>query len=248
MVDGCSMDRTMIFYELGDALAQPGCAICRLNAGTAEQFVDGLLWENVNDPGVRARIRQAQGFCHKHSSILIRPGASSGVAILMHDVLKSVLLLMEGARFEALPALSLRRAQEHFNPRQPAAATADLVSRLTPSAKCPACVHVEAMEHIYLSTLVEHLLGPENLLPAYQTSDGLCLTHFRQALSRIRDKAVLDSIIDTQQAIWQQLACQLAEAIRKSDYRFHDEPVGDESGAWLRAVAALSGAREPDSS
>ena len=240
------MKQTMIFHDLRDAFAKPGCPICRLNAAAAGHYIDGFLWENVNDPAVREQFRRAQGLCHRHSSQLVRPGASLGVAILMHDVLQSVLGAMEEARFEPLPALSLRRAQEKLDPTQPSAATAELVGRLTPQASCPVCVHVAEIEAIYLTTLVEHLLGTGGLLPSYRASDGLCLTHFRRVLQFARDREVFHAIVDAQRAIWQRLAGQLAAAIRKSDYRFRDEPPGDESGAWLRGIAALTGAREAD--
>jgi hypothetical protein len=132
------MNRTMSFYDLRDALSEPGCPICRLKARAAERYLDGLLWESVNDPGVRAQVRR--------------------------------------------------------------------------------------------------------LLSIYEASEGLCLPHFRQALRCVRDEAVFQSLVNAQRAIWRRLANQLAEAIRKSDARFRDEPAGDESGAWLRGIAALSGA------
>lgn len=235
------MKQTMIFHDLRDAFAKPGCPICRLNATAAGRYIDGFLWENVNDPAVREQFRRAQGLCHRHSSQLVRPGASLGVAILMHDVLQSVLGAMEDARFEPLPALSLRRAQEKWDPGQPSAATAELVGRLTPQAGCPVCVHIEETEDTYLTTLVEHLSGAVGLLPSYRASDGLCLTHFRRALRFVRDREVFHSIVNAQRAIWRRLEGHLAEAIRKSDYRFRDEPPGDESGAWLRGIAALTG-------
>jgi hypothetical protein len=99
------------------------------------------------------------------------------------------------------------------------------------------------MEGIYLSTLLEHLLGEDGLLIAYQSSDGLCLPHFRQALSRVRDETVFEALVTAQRAIWERLVGHLSETIRKSDYRFQGEPRGEESGAWLRAIAALVGAR-----
>jgi len=237
------MSQTTSSCELRDALSEPGCPICRLKTSTAKRYLDGLLWESVNDPGVRDRLRRSQGFCHEHGWDLVWPGASLGVAILMRDVLTDVLTAVEGAHFSALPALSLRRVRESLVTCQSSAATADLVHLLTPKARCPACIKVEQMEDIYLNTLVDHLLGEDGLLTPYEASDGLCLPHFRQALSHVRDEAVFEAIVGAQQAIWQRLTDQLSEAIRKSDYRFRDEPAGDESGAWLRGIAALSGAR-----
>jgi hypothetical protein len=137
------MGRTMSFYDLRDALAQPDCVVCRLKAEATERYLDGLLWENVNDPGLRHDIRQARGFCHKHAWGLVRNGASLGIAIIMRDMLREVLAMLEGGEFQVLPALSLRRTQEALDPSQPAGATAELVRQLSPRSPCPACAQAE---------------------------------------------------------------------------------------------------------
>jgi hypothetical protein len=233
----------MSFYDLRDALAQPGCVVCRLKVEASERYLDGLLWENVNDPGVRHDLRQARGFCHEHAWKLVRNGASLGAAIILRDVLQHVLKTLKVARFETLPALSLRRTQEALDAKQPSAATAELVARLAPQSPCPGCAQAQTMEDIYLSTLLEHFLGEKGLLAAYQASDGLCLPHFRQALTRVRDEAVFEAMVNAQDAIWERLVGHLSEIIRKSDYRFRHEPLGEEGGGTLRATAALSGPR-----
>jgi hypothetical protein len=241
------MGRTMSFYDLRDALALSGCPVCRLKAKATDRYLDSLLWENVNDPGVRTSIRRARGFCNQHAWELTRHDAASlGVVILTRDVLQSVLEVMENAQFQAPPVLSLRRTQEAFSPDQPAGATADLVGKLAPQAACPACVEADKMESIYLNALVENLMGDDGLLADYQASDGLCLPHFRQALTRVRDEQVYDALMNAQQALWERLVGHLSEIIRKSDYRFKDEPRGEESGAWLRATSTISGNRPPE--
>jgi hypothetical protein len=240
------MSRTASYYDLRDALSQPGCPVCRLMARDTERYLDGLLWESVNDPGVRHKLREALGFCHQHAWQLNRAGASLGVAILMHDVLGSVLGAMESAHFQAPPALSLRRAHESLDSGQPAAATADLVARLTARVECAACIHVGQMEQIYLSSLNEHLLGEDGLLAAYEVSDGLCLPHFRRALISLREEAVFHALLAAQRTVWGRLVEHLSEFIRKNDARFRDEPWGDERDAWLRALGALTGARRDE--
>lgn len=237
------MSRTWGFYDLRDALAEPECAICRLATRAADQYLESLLWESVNDPETRHDIRQARGFCHEHSWRLARHRASLGATIITNDVLRDVLRAMESAHFQAPPILSLRRTQEVWDPRQPAAATADVVARLSPQQPCPVCVEAEKMENIYLSTLIETLLGDDGLLDAFRSSDGLCLPHLRQALTRVREKALFETLVHAQRAIWQRLADQLSEIIRKADYRFQDEAPGEERGASLRAIAALAGTR-----
>jgi hypothetical protein len=236
----------MSFFELRDALAEPGCALCRLKNHSADRFLDTLLWESVNDPARRREIRRARGFCHEHGWALVRATASVGVAIIARDVLQSLLETMENAAFRATHPLSLRRVQEAVGSRRPSAATAEVVASLEPEAPCPACVWAGRMEDIYLDTLLRNLTNEDGLQADYEASDGLCLPHFRQALARVRKEAAYDALMSAQRAAWERLVAQLGESIRKSDYHHLDEAWGEEAGAWLRGVAALVGARPDD--
>ena len=234
------MTRTKSFYDLHDALVLSGCPVCRLKAAYTERLLDNLLYEKVNDPGLRARIRQARGFCHEHAWGLVRESAVLGVSIILRDVLHEVLRIMSAARFRTSPTLSFRRVQEALDLEQPRAATAELVAQLGPQEPCPICVYAGEMEEACLSALRDNLLDEDGLLAAYRSSDGLCLPHFRQVLTGVDSETTFRALVDAQQAIWSRLEQQLGESIRKSDYRFSSEPVGDEAGAWRRAIAAIS--------
>jgi hypothetical protein len=236
-------NRTQIFYDLRDALAEPGCPVCHLRARGVDRYLDSLLYESINDPGVRHDIREARGFCHRHAWQLVRPSASLGAAILHHDVIETVLEVLEEARFQAPPLLSLQRLQESLAPRAPGPATADLAKQLEPQQPCPACRMEERREVACLNTLVGNLTGEEGLLDAFRSSAGLCLPHFRQALALTHKREVFEALVEAQCAIWQRLEADLGEFIRKTDYRFQDEPYGQERDAWLRGIAAVSGSR-----
>jgi hypothetical protein len=180
----------------------------------------------------------------------VHNGASLGAAIIMRDVLQNVLAATEDNQLVSHPAWRWRLqriARRILRRRGEASAapvsTAGLVARLEPEGKCPACIAAETMEGIYLDALVENLLGEEGLLALYQSSEGLCLPHFRQALSRTHDEAACEALMQAQRAIWERMVAHLSEIIRKNDYRFRDEPWGEEVGGALRAIAALSGPR-----
>jgi hypothetical protein len=239
-------DHSMSYFDLRDAIAQPGCPVCRLKTDSADRFLDSLLWESVNDPEKRARIRRARGFCYQHFWGLARASASLGVAIIANDVLANLLRTLEGGAFDSLPVMSLRRVQEAVDSKQPSAATADLVERLEPEAPCSACEWAGKMEAIYVDTLVRSLVEPNGVRAVYEASDGLCLPHFRQALTRVRKATAYDVLVEAQQVVWQRLADHLGESISKSDYRRQGEKWGEEAGAWLRGIAALVGARPDD--
>jgi hypothetical protein len=239
-------DYSMSFFDLRDAMAQPGCPVCRLKFDSADRFLESLLWESVNDPAKRHRIRRARGFCYEHAWSLVHAGASVGVAIIARDVLQSVLETLEDAAFDAVPSFSLRRVQETLDSKQPSAATAEVVEQLGSEAPCPACAWADKMEGIYLDTFIRSLIGKDELLGNYKASDGLCLPHFRQALALVRKEATFGTLVCAQRAIWERLVGHLSESIRKSDYRHLDEVWGEEAGAWIRAVTALVGARPDD--
>jgi hypothetical protein len=176
-----------------------------------------------------------------HAWALVRHGASLGVAIIARDVLHTLVQILAEAQFQPPPLRSLQRALGQGDQ-----ASAHVVRQLAPQEGCPVCRQVGEMEDIYLGTLVEHLLGEGGVLPAFEASDGLCLPHFRRALIRVREQPVFDDLVGTQRTIWERRASQLGEVIRKSDYRVEEGLEGEERDAWLRALAALSGAKDGD--
>lgn len=230
------------YFELRQALTEPGCVLCRLLARSANRYVDGVLWELVNDAETRRNLNQARGYCREHAWLLVRHGASLGVAILMRDVIRTLLQVVETGKFEAQPAVSLGRVWQTFNHGQPGQATASLVAGLSPQAACPVCAALRTSEKYYLEALLAHFSGLDSLDASYRDSDGLCLPHFRLALAHVSDEETFTRLVEAQKAIWQRLQAELSEFIRKNDYRFKGEGFGPEGDAWLRAIEAVSGA------
>ena len=237
-----SMNKTQSYYDLLEALDLPGCPICRLLATFTDRLFDGLIYEQINDGGLRARIRQARGFCPEHARQLVRHGAALGVAIMMRDVLNTLLEALEGTRFRSVSRLS-REGLRATLTSAPSPATADVVARLGPQKPCPVCERTREMEDRLLHVFVERLDDPE-LATKFRASEGLCLPHLRGVLRLITDQETYETLVRTQGAIWRELLAQLNEAIRKSDYRFLDEGLGEEGKAWLRALGVIAGAQE----
>jgi len=236
-----SMSRTKSYYDLRDAFLLPGCAVCRVSARAVDRYLDGLLYEKVNDPGLRAALRQARGFCQRHAWGLVRHGAALGVAIMMRDVVRTLQGALADARFRSTPLFSLARVQETIDAQQPRAATAEVVAELGAQAPCPICTYEQEVEGDLLVSFLDNLAGDAGLLDAYRASAGFCLPHFRQALSRIGEERLFVAIVEAQQSIWARLEAQLSELIRKSHYKYSDEALGEEGVSWLRAIAAISG-------
>ncbi len=107
------------------------------------------------------------------------------------------------------------------------------------SSACPACEVAEEAEKRYLEVLFEHL-GAGGLREEYETSDGLCLPHLAEALPRSRGEA-RRFLLEAESRKLSGLAAELDEIVRKNDYRFREEPWGDEKDAWIRATRKLAG-------
>ncbi|HEY64102.1 MAG TPA: hypothetical protein G4O02_05975 [Caldilineae bacterium] len=221
------------YDELLEALGERGCPICWLGRRVSERYLDGVLYEAVNDPGMRERFREAYGLCEPHARQLARIRSGNlGIAILYRDVLWT--LLRELGDEEGQPRRYIpwpRATAEPFS----------WEDRLVPRGRCPACVQQEEMERIYIHELLQHLEDPA-LHVAFLKSTGLCLKHLRRAMQQAGKDQQRQALIEMQRTVWRQLVAELDEFIRKHDYRFRDEGFGPEGDSWLRALIGLTGA------
>jgi hypothetical protein len=237
------LDAVPYYRDIRDAFGQPGCPICRLLTRSADRQLDAILWEMVNDPATRAELNRARGYCQQHGWLLVRAGAGLGVAILMRDVVKTLLDVTQANPVEDAPESvfqGLRRSLD-LERDYSCKATARLGAALEPEAPCPVCKLTEGLEKELIRTLLAHLDEPGGLAEVYQDSDGLCLAHFSRAVARVPSRAAARLLVAAQEAVWQRLHGELGEFIRKKDYRFKDEPFGPERDSWRRALAAISG-------
>lgn len=114
-----------------------------------------------------------------------------------------------------------------------------------PEAKsmCPYCKHEQEAEKRYLSILKDAIADGE-FRDLYANSAGLCMNHFYLLLKmldkRSRDK---EFAINVQRKGLESLLKDLKEIMRKSDYRFADEPWENERDAWIKAVYKWVGKR-----
>ena len=227
------------YFELLDALKHPGCPVCRLAEKTVTQFFDNLIYENVNDPGIRQSFRAAYGFCNTHAWQLVQAGGTSGIAILYREAVQDMLEAIDKANFDPAQGGGLRWLQQALGNGKASDATAELVQQLTPQVDCPACQLRNDRAGMMIDVLLEHLLEDE-LSGAFESSSGLCLPHFRTALRRVQDATSFQRLAETQLSILRHVKSELDELIRKYDYRFAQEPVGQEADAWMRAVALIA--------
>jgi hypothetical protein len=235
------LDAVPYYRDIREAFGQSGCPFCRLLSRSADRYLDAVLWEMVNDTAVRDELNQARGYCQQHSWMLVRAGAALGVAILTRDVIKTLLGVLESSPVGEVRGRVLQSLRRSRDKGAVSGATAPLVAELLPQVPCPVCAHSLSLEQDYAKTLLAHLDDPGALAQVYRRSDGLCLPHFRQTLAQATSSTDARTLVATQQAVWEQLHAELSEFIRKKDYRYRDEPFGDEKDAWRRALESVAG-------
>lgn len=224
-----------------EACAQPGCPLCRLAQSATARFLDNLFYEMVNDAGMRGQLRDSLGFCKTHTRLLLDTSLRDplGLTIVYHDVLNAILLnlprLDKAERATGVLDRLLRRP-----PEEAAEQAKSALQALTPRTPCPACDYRDQYTLSMLESLILHLETPD-LSQALEASHGLCLPHLRLALEKPISASRCAKLILIHQDKFLKLRDELAEFIRKSDYRFLEEGFGVERNAYQRAMEMLAG-------
>jgi Family of unknown function (DUF6062) len=224
-------------YKLLEACRESGCPICRLEQQSVERYLDSQFYENVNSPAWRDQLRGSHGFCHEHAWLAVnkRLGDALGFSLIYHDVVNSLLKQM------TIPTGLTQAPRRRASPPLRSLIEKTLAS-LTPRKRCPVCAHRDQSTRHILSALVEDLPTPQ-MMEALQASDGLCVPHLKLALGEVKDGAVYESLLTIHRTQLESLKNELAEFIRKNDYRAIKEGFGTEGDAWLRAIAMIAGRR-----
>lgn len=201
------------------------------------QYLDGLLWESVNDAGARGELTASLGLCGRHSrELLTFPGERLGVAIIQRVVLVEALQRLDAPPVPKRPSwiVRLRECWRHL--RRSAARNEDS----GPPILCPACTQQARAESWALTELVEHL--PGDLDAPLLAAGGLCWTHLQTALNLPGQKDGRRRLVDIHRRLWGDLVGLLDAFIRKYDYRFRHEPsVDGEQASIERALDILTG-------
>lgn len=229
------MDRSPIYFDLIEALGQPGCAVCRLALRDVHRYLDSLLYEYVNEPETNDAFRQMRGLCNEHSWQLRQfKGSVLGIAILYEAALDEVLKIVDGATVRSSSRLSrLLGAGGEYS-------AAALAERLEPEMPCAACHVLEQGETRYVKLLSDHA-ADKRVEHALRHSEGLCLPHFRQALRAANGSDNAGLLISIQRILWSKLKDDLNLFMRKYDAQHAGEPMGEEGTSWQRAIARLAG-------
>jgi hypothetical protein len=227
------------FFRLIDACGGPGCPVCRCLVADTRQYLDGLLYEHVNDPETRSRLRASWGFCNWHAWMLREASDPAfGSAILYEDMVRGGIRKVErlsgrvtggGGRFIGwLHALVGRR-------RLPV-----LVELYRRRPMCPACRQTADSEERYIDSALRFVDDPQ-FDRAYRKSQGLCMPHALHALEVDRGRGAAEQLLSRTLPKWTELRKDLDQFVSKHEYRNRDPFTEAEGTAYVRAFEAMTG-------
>ncbi len=220
------MPKTREYQTLLDASQQEGCSLCRMTEESIHRYLGAWQYELFTDVDVRKELRLSQGFCHTHTWLLVRMGATLPLAQAYRDIISDMMHQLQNENSDTTKGLFHHLFGTKHKPLD-----------------CPACHHKMQAEIRYIHTL-RHALLNDAFFTQFAASDGLCLDHFRLACElKMPDTPGewLSLLRKAQLACLQHLDRQLGELIRKHDYRFRDEVRGSEVVAWKRAAGLIAG-------
>jgi hypothetical protein len=227
------MPVTQAYFDLIEAFAEPGCAVCRMALADVHKFLDALLYEYVIDIDVYQAFRKSRGLCNFHTEQLARfTGNAPGITVLYHGAINAVLELLGNAPTKTGSSLRRLLGRESGNDA--------LADRLEPVGECPACAKLHDAEERYLTILRDHPTDPK-IIEAYKRSDGICLPHLRGLLRLAPAPEHVALLIETQTQIWERLKVELAAFIAKDGSQSAE--AGAEGDSRFRAMLALTGER-----
>lgn len=225
-------------FNLQDAFVEEGCPVCRIALRNVQRLIEATNYDALGDPGIRAELTEATGYCTLHAQQWLDTAFVLGTATLYRDVvMRTIRELRElsgrrqlGGRLRSALGGSRAGGADVGTPRRP----------------CPACELRRESEAALIRTLVDRLRDDDAMRSAYEASEGLCIPHLRRALAASGDAVAFGCLRDRAVRTEETLLGHLNEIVRKHDYRNRQEPSGEEKGAAARTVVHVAGAAGVD--
>ena len=207
------------------------CPFCAIKEKFEKDEIDLILGASMMEPAVRIRTNKL-GFCRDHSEMMLRAGKKLSVALLLESHMAEVSELMKISKI--MPAKSAK-------------GSADSIAET--SKTCYVCERIGSNFKQVLSNAVYMWSSDAEFRKLFSKQKCFCLPHYAEILKtasaelRKNDFAsFVNAIRQTEDIYISKVRGNLSSFIRKFDYRYADEPMGEEvKDAVEKAVAVLCG-------
>jgi hypothetical protein len=232
-----SNEKGLPHHRLEEALREQrrGCAVCRLVNRTGRRYLESLLYEDVNDPGVQAHFRESLGFCSRHAYLMLDVGDGLGTSILYRAATRDLLKHLSQMPDEPKSRASLRTLIGGSSREQ--------TTFPEPGSGCMVCRSEESAEDTYLRALLD---GAEDgsLVRLLDGPGTICVRHLSRA-SKVGGGRLPEVLVEITRVALKDLEADLSLYVRHSSHQHRDEPWGKERDSWKRIVAKMVGPRRP---
>lgn len=223
----------LLYHHIRET-CQPGtgCPVCTLTMAAVGHYLTAIMYENVTDIPTRAEVLAAAGYCAVHSWLLYDMREGLGVAIMYLDIVRQM----------ANQCAQASRGERGGSRLGRAALFGRTGARPSSVAICPACRERDHYERACMQALLD-TIHDRDLQTRLLQAGGLCAHHMHlidAVPGRAEDRRLLYGV---QQQALSALSDDMAEFVRKHDYRFRHETITDEGSSWIRAIEAVTNKR-----
>jgi hypothetical protein len=214
--------------QLVEALDQPGCPLCRERLRSERWEIEMFVRDGRFSREARPLFLAGGGYCNRHAWLLHAQLSRHENGAPIAD-LYGMVLRHDRASLRALRArLGSRTRRQRQEMRRQA---------------CLACTNVEAADarHAYFFM---QALQDDAVRRRYEHVDGLCVAHALSVLEEALEseqKDIAYFVIDETLRRMEGVAERLAEYDRRRDFRYADQPKGDEQHSWTDVVRLYVG-------
>lgn len=216
--------RDVFYVEITSAMERPGCPLCNIVEKTERSLIFGILYEHVNDPSTRRKIRESLGLCNHHAWLLYRYSLTDpligglGPAVIYRDMLDTYRRMLEkGVAVDPVKA----------------------------SRKCFLCREVAEYNRIFVEKLAEKIVEADALQKYEANSTSiLCTHHYRdvmRVIARKGGKSEAEKLRQVQESKVRHLLSTIKGFIDKFDYRAKKGHTTGEAVSTELAIRVLKG-------
>src|SRR5262245_4039455 len=151
-------DKSFTYFALLEAFDMPGCPVCRFMTEYSIGYLDALFYEQVNDVGLRRKLRASRGFCSWHAWQAKQITRSAlGVAIIANDLISEELTRLD----DLLQNSALDRQRQPLQTRIALKAWRAFLQAYQRKGLCPACEVILRHEWHALETMVHFIMDED---------------------------------------------------------------------------------------
>jgi hypothetical protein len=198
------------------------CPLCDLDNASVQKYITDMLYESVNDRGLRKKLGKQKGFCTFHGELLLKHGDALGIAILHTDQIQLLLDYLDNAG----SIFSKIKKADH--------------TAWTDHSGCIICEVRRGAEKQHVGVFLE--LMDDDIMKNYlEKFPGFCAKHLFKVMAMSNNPDHVKYLLKLHKERYKSLLADLKELCRKNDYRFRTEASGKEADSWQKAVHIVSG-------